>query len=642
MARIGPAIYSEQMFGASTRSAGECGLVRQLSGGQLDAAFVYNESGSQPHTMLLWEQITIASRTCGCNIIGHTRLFVGAWKAQVDWVLNHPNLSGVAMEIDITRYAPGFPVFDSASPSKFAKSMLAHGKQAFFLLPMKGDGLARTGMTAAQQMQAFLGNVSEKGTDLSNPQVNIVIARYGPSGNLLPVSGQGGDTVAAAVEAAQWRGLDSTINGVRVNDNKLSWASGVRLPTKLLFELTADTGTAIFNNSCQGKACATPIATKTDYTQRPVLKLDDSGPCKRCSRDWKKVTFVGIGPNGSDGLCSLVDTCASEVAECDWTQPPDDVFASCKNLTANASWPQPKLVHFKGGVTGSSTSTYYIEPTPGTKKGPFVLYFAPVFSGDWWNVANFYVFSHLATQGIATFVVQIPDAADAARDNWNHVPSAGARPYPYSCNELKMCENASDFLHDKRAEDIILYAKTLGYAEDEAVWWGFSEGAVMVSQHLSYLLQRNATAHVPKALVLEASGGQYCYAFSPNKLPLLRNTTYWNQCNPDPSWSPNNCCPSGLTEQYYYENQAQYKNHPAVLLIQAKCDLAADPHGLRFYHDTMRKNSARSATATWAGTAHGITPFAFGFAASYIKNALPTPAVAAQTPCPVAAGEARR
>ena len=33
-------------------------------------------------------------------------------------------------------------------------------------------------------------------------------------------------------------------------------------------------------------------------------------------------------------------------------------------------------------------------------------------------------------------------------------------------------------------------------------------------------------------------------------------------------------------------------------------------------------NSARSASASWSGSQHGISPIAFGFAASYIKNSL--------------------
>ena len=140
----------------------------------------------------------------------------------------------------------------------------------------------------------------------------------------------------------------------------------------------------------------------------------------------------------------------------------------------------------------------------------------------------------------------------------------------------------------------------------------------MVSEHLNHLLQRNST-HVPKAVVLESTGGQYCYAFRPEQEPQLKGTAYWNACS---SWPTNNCCPQLLTEQYFYEHPEEYPRHPPTLLVGGDSDAVADPKGVRFYHDTMRNYSARSAIASWAGSSHGITPLAFGFAASFVKNAL--------------------
>jgi len=45
------------------------------------------------------------------------------------------------------------------------------------------------------------------------------------------------------------------------------------------------------------------------------LQRAAAAPCKRCPSDWQQVSFVGVGPlaNQTD-LCSLVDTCATEVA----------------------------------------------------------------------------------------------------------------------------------------------------------------------------------------------------------------------------------------------------------------------------------------------------------------------------------------
>jgi len=40
----------------------------------------------------------------------------------------------------------------------------------------------------------------------------------------------------------------------------------------------------------------------------------------------------------------------------------------------------------------------------------------------------------------------------------------------------------------------------------------------------------------------------------------------------------------------------------------------------------MQRHGARSATATWQGTAHGITPHAFGMAAAFVRAATGEPA----------------
>jgi hypothetical protein len=180
--------------------------------------------------------------------------------------------------------------------------------------------------------------------------------------------------------------------------------------------------------------------------------------------------------------------------------------------------------------------------------------------------------------------------ADASRDNWNRVPSAGARPYEYSCTALNLegpgCDNSSHWLHDRHVADVILLASSMGYDTANSVWWGYSEGGAMVSAHLNYLLQRNASGsqpqdeeaeeeearllqagkplHAPKAMVLESTGGQYCYAFRPTQEAQLKSTAYWDECE---SWSNNNCCPKLLTEQFYYEHAEQYPSHPPVLLV---------------------------------------------------------------------------
>jgi hypothetical protein len=370
------------------------------------------------------------------------------------------------------------------------------------------------------------------------------------------------------------------------------------------------------------------VAWRDVNARQAPMKTDEESPCSRCARDWKHVEFSGVGPHNQSSLCGLVSTCAEDVAECDFTQPPDDVFATCKNLKLNRTAPKPVLRQFTGSVTGRNSSTLMIKQTAG-RPGAFVLFIAPQFSNDYQNWASYYLFSYLATQGIATFTATIPDLADSSRDNWNHVPSADGQPYPYNCTELDRegpgCDNSSfgnisHFLHDKHLEDVIGYAESIGYNSSMSAWWGYSEGGAMVSEHLNYLLQHDAsTTHIPQAMILESNGGSYCYAFRPWQEAELQSTPYWSSCK---SWSDSNCCPNLLTEQYYWQHPGEYVSHPPVLLVGGNDDLSADPNGIRFYHGTLRHHGARSATATWSGTQHGISPLAFGFAASFIKNAL--------------------
>jgi len=122
----------------------------------------------------------------------------------VDGVLSHPKLLGVAMELSVPKMIGQHKVKKHAG--QFAQALLAAGKQPFFLLPFKNDGRNTTGLSAADQMRAFVRNVSAEVSNTSllrDPRVNIVIARYGHVG-LLPVfgDGRGDDTIAGAVSAA--------------------------------------------------------------------------------------------------------------------------------------------------------------------------------------------------------------------------------------------------------------------------------------------------------------------------------------------------------------------------------------------------------------------------------------------------------
>ena len=51
----------------------------------------------------------------------------------------------------------------------------------------------------------------------------------------------------------------------------------------------------------------------------------------------------------------------------------------------------------------------------------------------------------------------------------------------------------------------------------------------MASAHLNYRLHHNSSQPaLPQAVVLESTGGQYCYAFRPEQEPALKSMPYWN------------------------------------------------------------------------------------------------------------------
>ena len=144
-----------------------------------------------------------------------------------------------------------------------------------------------------------------------------------------------------------------------------------------------------------------------------------------------------------------------------------------------------------------------------------------------------------------------------------HRPSSGTKPYPYDCAQLDLegpgCDNSTKFgvapgLHDRHIEDVIMYAASLGYDPKNAVWWGYSEGAAMVSQHVNYLLQRdkskdkllrrdkskdrlqrdklsadraNEEQHMPRAMVLESNGGHYCYGAFSSTVLVASPSDFW-------------------------------------------------------------------------------------------------------------------
>lgn len=169
LANIGSHAFSEDNPGSTS----ECMKVRNLHGGTepLLATFQYHETGGQPHTMLSAPEIEAASTKCGnAGVIILTRAYwpSSEWKTNVEKVLSHPLLYGVAMEFN-----PGD--YGKRNEGDFAKAVLAAGKSPFFLLPFKGDA----GLPAAEtRIKNAIINFASQGVDLKDPRVHIVLARY--------------------------------------------------------------------------------------------------------------------------------------------------------------------------------------------------------------------------------------------------------------------------------------------------------------------------------------------------------------------------------------------------------------------------------------------------------------------------------
>lgn len=169
--RIGPHAISQDRVGAETRECLTVPLLRATAEPLL-AAFVYHESGARPHTMLTAAEIEEASSRCGnAKVIILTRAYgQGAWKTNVEKVLQHPLLYGVALEFSPIKHGRGF-----LNEGVFVKEVLAAGKNAFFLLPFQG---APDLAPAEERIKDVLVDVASQGADLQSPRVSVVLSRY--------------------------------------------------------------------------------------------------------------------------------------------------------------------------------------------------------------------------------------------------------------------------------------------------------------------------------------------------------------------------------------------------------------------------------------------------------------------------------
>merc|ERR1712137_1031824 len=143
--------------------------------------------------MLTAEEISQASADCGgCGIIILTRAFWPnhPWRTNVEAVLDHPKLYGVAME---------FNPMDAGKRNEddFVDIVTTAGKSPFFLLPLGGDSPELP--SAEERIRFAINAFVNMGTNMGDSRVRVVVTRY--DAPHLPVAGKTNSVQAALKEA---------------------------------------------------------------------------------------------------------------------------------------------------------------------------------------------------------------------------------------------------------------------------------------------------------------------------------------------------------------------------------------------------------------------------------------------------------
>lgn len=164
--------------------------MRQYSG-TLTAAFGYHETGSQPHTMLSWDEITQYSSRCGSGVIILTRGYWknSEWRTNTDKVLGHPKLYGVAIEFNPND-------FGNHEEIDYIHNVLAAGKTAFFLLPF----VHKNNYPTESQITNLINYYKSHGINMSENRIRLVLARYDQPH--IPILGSS-NSIYSALKAAQ-------------------------------------------------------------------------------------------------------------------------------------------------------------------------------------------------------------------------------------------------------------------------------------------------------------------------------------------------------------------------------------------------------------------------------------------------------
>jgi hypothetical protein len=108
----------------------------------------------------------------------------------------------------------------------------------------------------------------------------------------------------------------------------------------------------------------------------------------------------------------------------------------------------------------------------------------------------------------------------------------------------------------------------------------------------------------------------------------LAGSEFWKACGDSGPGGASNgsrvggCCPQNLTEDYYWRHPHEYPQHPPTLRVQPVTDNNADIDAARFYHQAMVDHGGTSTYFAAGGSAHTVSPAAFGVMASWIENLL--------------------
>eukprot|EP01052_Picozoa_sp_SAG31_P016862 SAG31_NODE_1133_length_9745_cov_5.676343_2_plen_425_part_00 len=363
-----------------------------------------------------------------------------------------------------------------------------------------------------------------------------------------------------------------------------------------------------------------------------------------CPNDFHNNGIAGKFPSGADA-CFASKICVRDVfpgcsryggdSDAPWGGPSGWCQRSISEFDENRTLPQSVVLNNKHRI-------YYFEPPTMDPKPPYILYLPPsgnlpINSGE--GRYEYFLLQWFKDHGIAVFVVPPPIAGF---DLWDHVPAPHIvrtdplviAPYNYNCSTIRagytgMCNPSCDMCEKNRSlgliEAAIDHAASLGYSQQRLVLMGWSSGGAMASAFLDHANKKKfttprSTRYSISGMAIMSSGSQYCYAY--DQVSDLKGSDFWSSCTDGNPAKVYGCCPSNLTEDYFWRNPSRYPHHPPTLVVQSLLDSDSDWYSASFYHETMVAHGAKSVYFQVGGSNHATSPAVFGVVASWVFNLL--------------------